>query len=86
MFFIIFALSIAQIMSSKVNNNIVPKVDVSSSHEFGNRPSVGEGNFFVYSHTRKDKNEIFYIGIGTSPLNANTHKFKYKRAYQKWVA
>lgn len=33
-------------------------------------------NWYVYSHTRLDKNEIFYIGIGNKP--------DYKRAHTKF--
>lgn len=34
--------------------------------------------YFLYSHTRDDNNEIFYIGVGS--INK---KHKYKRAFQK---
>ena len=40
--------------------------------------------YYVYQHIREDKNEIFYIGIGTKSkqdLNCNT----YSRAYSKHV-
>ena len=83
-FLVIFALSITQIVSAKEFNNIAPNTDVSYSHELGNRPSVAGASFFVYSHTRIDKKEIFYIGIGTCPFKHNTYKAKYKRAFQKW--
>lgn len=46
--------------------------------------------YFVYKHTRLDKNEVFYIGIGTIPsqeildkYNGNTDRGKYKRAFDK---
>lgn len=37
---------------------------------------------YVYSHTRIDINEIFYIGIGTVSKIKNLSKIYYKRAYQ----
>lgn len=40
--------------------------------------------FYVYQHIREDKNEIFYIGIGTKSkqdLKCNT----YSRAYSKHI-
>jgi len=43
------------------------------------------GKYFVYKHTRKDKNTIFYIGIGkirTDKL-ATTFKMQHYRAYSK---
>lgn len=42
-------------------------------------------NYFVYTHTRSDTNEVFYVGIGKSP-SANKikgFKTKYSRAYEK---
>jgi len=42
-------------------------------------------NYFVYQHIRKDKNTIFYIGIGKlrSDKLATTDKMKHYRAYSK---
>lgn len=41
-----------------------------------------ERTHFLYRHIRLDKNEPFYIGIGTIPLDKNrTWKLAYKRAY-----
>lgn len=37
--------------------------------------------FYVYRHIRLDKNEPFYIGIGTKPLIFNTFKQEYNRAF-----
>lgn len=37
--------------------------------------------FYVYRHIRLDKNEPFYIGIGTKPLIFNTFKQEYDRAF-----
>jgi hypothetical protein len=41
--------------------------------------------YFLYRHIRLDKNQIFYIGIGTIPLNpyGNTLKAYYWRAFEK---
>lgn len=45
--------------------------------------------YYVYKHTRLDKNEVFYIGIGTKPTGkvlanlGNTHRALYYRAYEK---
>lgn len=38
--------------------------------------------YFVYQHTRLDKNEVFYIGIGTKTRPGKS-KTSYKRAYDK---
>lgn len=37
--------------------------------------------YYLYRHIRLDKNEPFYIGIGTINTNKNTNKGRYKRAY-----
>lgn len=40
------------------------------------------GKYYLYRHIRLDKNEPFYIGIGTKCLNyEQTHKRVYNRAY-----
>lgn len=45
--------------------------------------------YYLYKHTRLDKNEIFYIGIGTKPNEKSikrlgkTHRAIYYRAYEK---
>lgn len=41
--------------------------------------------YFLYRHIRLDKNEVFYIGIGTIPLNpyGKTFKSYYWRAFEK---
>lgn len=40
---------------------------------------VDEGKYYLYRHIRLDKNEPFYIGIGTK----NKHKYPYFRAKSK---
>lgn len=42
-------------------------------------------NYYVYTHTRLDTNEVFYVGIGKTPqkyLNS-AGRSKYTRAYEK---
>ena len=41
--------------------------------------------YYLYRHIRLDKNEVFYIGIGTIPLKpyGNTIKAYYWRAFEK---
>lgn len=42
------------------------------------------GKHYLYRHIRLDKNEPFYIGIGTKPKKAiRTHEGEYSRAYAK---
>lgn len=41
-----------------------------------------DGKYYLYRHIRLDKNEPFYIGIGTKK-NYKTHKSIYSRAYNK---
>lgn len=36
--------------------------------------------YYLYIHTRLDRNEVFYVGIGTC-TKFTTHRMKYKRAY-----
>ncbi len=42
-----------------------------------------EGKYYVYRHIRLDKNEVFYVGIGTieKPHLNSTHNNRYRRAY-----
>lgn len=44
-----------------------------------------DNRYFVYKHTRLDTNEIFYIGVGTKPLNPQSLTFNelHRRAYLK---
>lgn len=43
---------------------------------------VEEGKYYLYRHIRLDKNEPFYIGIGTKCLNyGHTYKRIYSRAH-----
>lgn len=39
--------------------------------------------YYIYQHIRKDKNEVFYIGVGTKPKIYTSYKIEYKRAYSK---
>lgn len=45
--------------------------------------------YYVYKHTRLDKNEVFYIGIGTKPTDKSltnlgkTYRATYYRAFEK---
>jgi len=39
--------------------------------------------YFLYRHIRLDKNEPFYIGVGTCDMKNNTFKSRYFRAYTK---
>jgi len=42
-----------------------------------------ENKYYLYRHIRLDKNEPFYIGIGTKYKKFHTHKREYARAFQK---
>jgi hypothetical protein len=44
-----------------------------------------QDNFYVYTHTRTDINQIFYVGIGKTPPihKVYKHNTKYSRAYEK---
>lgn len=45
--------------------------------------NIGE-KYFVYTHTRLDKNQVFYVGIGTICLRPNVSYRKiFNRAYNK---
>lgn len=39
--------------------------------------------YYLYKHTRLDKNEVFYIGIGTMNKKGKTFKSTFSRAFQK---
>lgn len=39
--------------------------------------------YFVYTHTRTDTNEVFYIGIGTIYIDKKTFKARHRRAFDK---
>lgn len=39
--------------------------------------------YYVYRHIRLDKNEVFYIGIGTKKLKKLSYKSLYSRAFDK---
>lgn len=39
------------------------------------------GKYYIYRHVRLDKNEPFYIGIGTKPDTFNSFKKEYSRAF-----
>lgn len=48
---------------------------------------VDNGKYYLYRHIRLDKNEVFYVGIGTKNWNTNLVNIKreieYSRAYSK---
>ncbi len=44
---------------------------------------ISERKYYLYKHIRVDKDEVFYIGIGTQPLNAKCHGQLYRRAFNK---
>lgn len=45
---------------------------------------ITEGEYYLYRHIRFDKNEVFYVGIGTKQNSkTNKHSILYKRAYSK---
>lgn len=39
--------------------------------------------YYLYTHTRLDKNEIFYVGIGTKDEMSKTRRSQYRRAFAK---
>lgn len=41
-------------------------------------------NYYLYRHIRLDKNEPFYIGVGTSKMDRKTNRSYYNRAYTKY--
>lgn len=41
------------------------------------------GKYYVYKHNRLDKNEAFYIGIGTKPKYYTAFEYEYSRAFSK---
>lgn len=49
----------------------------------------GQGKYYIYRHIRLDKNEPFYIGVGTKTVKVHknakneTYKEIYRRAYQR---
>jgi len=42
-----------------------------------------ENNYYLYRHIRLDKNEPFYIGIGTKCKEFTNHKGEYTRAFNR---
>jgi hypothetical protein len=42
-----------------------------------------KGKYFLYTHFRQDKNEVFYVGIGTKPKKFKSFEAEYRRAYSK---
>lgn len=40
-----------------------------------------ENRFYVYRHIRLDKNEPFYVGIGTKPAKYKAYSNEYRRAF-----
>jgi hypothetical protein len=52
-----------------------------------NRSLISPNRFYLYRHIRPDKNEPFYIGVGTYPQKASKSSidsFKYSRAYSTY--
>lgn len=43
----------------------------------------GQGKYYLYRHIRLDKNEVFYIGIGSKYVSENNLYINYSRAYNK---
>lgn len=43
----------------------------------------GQGKYFIYRHIRLDKDEPFYIGVGTKTSYADTFNEIYRRAFLK---
>lgn len=43
----------------------------------------GDGKYFIYRHIRIDKNEPFYIGVGTK-THSNTFNEVYRRAFLRF--
>lgn len=41
------------------------------------------GNYYLYRHIRLDKNEPFYIGIGTKKSQVKSYESEYSRAFSK---
>ena len=39
--------------------------------------------YYLYRHIRHDKNEVFYIGVGTVKPNARSFETRYTRAHQR---
>ena len=38
-----------------------------------------KNRYFVYRHIRLDTNEVFYVGVGTKPLNPQLKPWKGKK-------
>jgi hypothetical protein len=44
---------------------------------------ITQNKYYCYRHIRLDKNEPFYVGIGTKIKEYNSHYTEYKRAYSQ---
>lgn len=44
---------------------------------------MSDGKYYLYRHIRLDKNEPFYIGIGTKPKTYSSFEKEYNRAFDK---
>lgn len=44
--------------------------------------SQQENKYYLYRHIRPDKNEPFYIGVGTFKPNTKNYKAEHYRAYE----
>lgn len=42
---------------------------------------VDNGKYYLYRHIRSDKNQPFYIGVGTKPRSFNSKIVEYRRAF-----
>lgn len=61
-----------------------PKCNLTSLPKFKSSDLLEEGKFYLYRHIRPDKNEPFYIGIGTKNSKyCGSYKHLYQRAYNK---
>ena len=43
-----------------------------------------ENNWYVYQHIRKDKNEVFYIGIGNKKNFSRAYEFRKDKRNEIW--
>ena len=42
-----------------------------------------EQYYFLYRHIRRDKNEVFYVGVGAIYMHYTSFKQQYRRAFDK---
>lgn len=66
------------------NTYTFPKCNLNSIPKFKSTDLLEDGKFYLYRHIRPDKNEPFYIGIGTkNSKHCGSYKHLYQRAYNK---